>query len=266
MAKLNTTTILDVVNKIAVGVSSSSNLKNYFEEDFEWKPQLELQDIFAETVPNAGNPSTADLNVTNNPTIIEKLDQVEMNPIFGSNGEAYAVYTIPGDNTSLKLDNFLKPQKYGVGYALRLFQNSGGFPGSEIFLTDGAFQFDYATGVMRFNDSNRPQDEGWTSSGGPLFITIYRYIGLTGAVVGVNRFFSAFTSASNASPVDFATPGILTVTHNLGAKYVGSIMIYDNNEELIIPDKITVVDSTKLDVNLMSYSPIPATWHITVLM
>jgi len=36
MAKLDDATILDIVSKMAVGVASSSNLRNYFEEEFEW--------------------------------------------------------------------------------------------------------------------------------------------------------------------------------------------------------------------------------------
>lgn len=263
MAKLNTTTILDIVNKIAVGVSSSSNLRNYFEETFEWKPQLDLSDIFAETVPLAGDPTTADTNVTSNPTILQKFTQRQIDPIFGSNGEAYAMFSIIGDNSSTKFEDFIKPQKFGNGYALRLFENSSGSPGPEIYLTDGSYQFDYTTGILRFNDTNTPSSEGWTTSGGPLFLTIYQYIGAKANTTVSSSFTSSFTSTSAVSPVVFSGC-VLTVTHNLGKKYVGSITVYDNNDEVIIPDTITAIDSTSLEINLCTFSPIAGTWNVSV--
>jgi len=95
-------------------------------------------------------------------------------------------------------------------------------------------------------------------------MTGYRYIGLTGAVIGgTTNFISAFDSSSAAAPVSF-TGSVLTVTHSLGTKYISGIQIYDNTDEIIIPDSITAIDTTKLDVDLTTFSPIPGTWHVSI--
>ena len=168
MAKLNTTTIQDITLKMALGVNSSVNSKNYFEETDQWTPQLDLSNIFAQTIPVAANPAAADANVTANPTMLVKLTNYVMDMIPASNGEGYGLYTTPGDTNSVRLTNFVLPQKYGNGYAFSLEEN-----GTPVALTAGSYVFNYGTGVLRFNDLHTPATMGWTN----LTITVYRYIG-----------------------------------------------------------------------------------------
>jgi len=170
MAKLNNTTILDVVNKMSLSTGSSTNSKNYFEESIGWAPQLDTNDIFAESVPYASDAAAADLNVTANPTIIQKITSYQIDEIPASNGQGYAAYSTPGDTNSAMLKFFLTPAKYGAGYTFSLTDNVG----TVIALTDGAYQFDHNNGILRFADTNTPVIEGYTL---PLKITAYRYIG-----------------------------------------------------------------------------------------
>lgn len=58
--------------------------------------------------------------------------------------------------------------------------------------------------------------------------------------------------------------GILTVTHNLGYKYV-VVQVYDNNDNLILPDEITVIDTDSLTIDLTSFGTITGTWNYIVL-
>jgi len=58
--------------------------------------------------------------------------------------------------------------------------------------------------------------------------------------------------------------GSLTVNHDLQSMYV-SVSIYDNNKNLIIPDEVTLVDSSNFTVDLGRYVPITGTWNVLVL-
>jgi len=169
MAKLNSTTIQDITNKMSLGVLSTTNNKNYFEESFQWSSQLDSSDIFGETVPTASNSTEADANATNF-AIITKLTDYQLDEIPASNGQGYSCYATPGNTSSVRLTHFLTPQKYGNGYAFILKDSAG----TTIALTAGSYQMDYHNGIMRFNEGNTPSDEGWST---PLTVTVYRYTG-----------------------------------------------------------------------------------------
>ncbi len=81
---------------------------------------------------------------------------------------------------------------------------------------------------------------------------------------GGSRFSITFTSASTGTPIDYSA-GILTVTHSLGEKYCGSVTITDDNDDVIIPDNINMTSSTVTTISLISFHPIPGSWHITIL-
>ena len=57
--------------------------------------------------------------------------------------------------------------------------------------------------------------------------------------------------------------GVLTVTHNLGQAYNG-VTVYDNTENVIVPDLITSVDVNTVDIDLTSFGAIAGTWNVVV--
>ena len=170
MAKINQETNLDLTNKMSLGVASTTNDKNYFEETLQWLPSLDKRDIFAEIVPSADNPTSADLVVTNNPSLVSKLTDYILDEIPSSNGQGYSAYDTPGNTNSTRLSNMISPQKFGNGYAFILKDNSN----TIIPLTLGSYQFDYKNGILRFSNGSIPADLGWAT---PLKLTCYRYIG-----------------------------------------------------------------------------------------
>jgi len=68
----------------------------------------------------------------------------------------------------------------------------------------------------------------------------------------------AFTNA------DLVT-GILTVTHNLSNKYC-IVQIFDDNDIMILPDTITLIDTSSLTIDLTSYGAITGTWNVIVVI
>ena len=172
MAQLGDNTIRDTTLKMALSVSSTTNDKYYFEEAYSWRPQIHSSDVFAETVPLAANRTIADANVAANPTILAKRTDYVLTAVPGSNGQAYALYQTPGNASSPRLINFVLPQKFGTGYAIILKQNNN----TIINLTDGAYYFDYANGILRFDPTKTPSILGYSM---PLKITVYQYIGKT---------------------------------------------------------------------------------------
>lgn len=60
------------------------------------------------------------------------------------------------------------------------------------------------------------------------------------------------------------TLGVLSVTHNLGQKYVG-VHIYDDNDKQIIPDEILLQSTTALQIELGSFGTLSGTWNLVVI-
>lgn len=177
MAKPSDTTQLDVANKQSLGVASSTNDRNYFEEPFGFIRLVRSDDVYTQSVLPAATPAAADNNVTSQPSIVQKLTDYLMDEIPGSNGEAYSIYTTPGNPLTARLVDWFTPQVFGFGYAIGLKQQDD----TVINLTDGAFQVDYTNGIVRFDPLSRPSDLGYTL---PLKITLYRYIGSKGSTSG----------------------------------------------------------------------------------
>lgn len=71
------------------------------------------------------------------------------------------------------------------------------------------------------------------------------------------------TSYSTGFNYSSLSAGILTVTHNLAFKY-SQVQIFDNNDKLIDPESVTLVDLNSLTADLSSHGVIAGTWHITV--
>jgi len=177
MAKPSDETQLDVANKQSLGVASTTNDRNYFEEPFGFIRLVRSEDVYAQAVLNADNPAEADNNVIVQPGIVHKLTDYQMDEVPGTNGEAYATYTTPGNTATARIVDWLTPQVFGFGYALGLKQ----FDNTVINLTDGAFQVDYTNGLVRFDPLFRPVDLSYSL---PLKITLYRYIGTKGVPAG----------------------------------------------------------------------------------
>lgn len=184
MAKLSDAAQLDVANKLTLGIASTSSDKNYFEESFPWTPTVVASEIWADDVPYANTPSEADAASsgvgTVNPTeaVVEKLTMVTMDEVPLSNGQAWAVYEIPGTPTAdTRIVDWLNPQTFGPGYFFSLFENDN----TPIALTDGRYQVDSKNGIVRFDEGFTPADLGLLT---PLKITLYRYDGTKGVFTG----------------------------------------------------------------------------------
>jgi hypothetical protein len=76
-------------------------------------------------------------------------------------------------------------------------------------------------------------------------------------ITGTTSWYQAFTNANLSG-------GVLTVNHNLGHKYC-LIQVYDENDDLIQPDDITLTDANNASIDLTSYGTISGTWHVIVL-
>lgn len=55
----------------------------------------------------------------------------------------------------------------------------------------------------------------------------------------------------------------ITVTHNLGQKYV-TVTVFDENDKQILPDEITATSTTVATLDITSYGTITGTWNVVV--
>lgn len=183
MAELTQIEKIELAFKRVFGIQGLSNTDDtkglkWYEEQYGWRPFLVNEDIFMETVPQAADPATADTNVSANPTIIEKVD-IKLSLVVGTNGRGWVAYQTYNNPSSPILDDWLMPQLFGFGYALRLFQDDGTGTGlgPEITTTEGAWVPSYKLGFIVLGEGSSPSEMGWTS---PLWARVYRYIGAKG--------------------------------------------------------------------------------------
>jgi hypothetical protein len=57
--------------------------------------------------------------------------------------------------------------------------------------------------------------------------------------------------------------GLLTINHGLGEQFV-IVQVSNNLNHIIVPDQITLTDTTSCVVNLSSYGVITGVWHAVV--
>lgn len=76
---------------------------------------------------------------------------------------------------------------------------------------------------------------------------------------------SGATSIYRQSFVDAdLTSGTITITHNLGQKYIIA-QIYDENDELMVPDNIKLLSMSQCELDLFSFGTIIGTWNVTII-
>jgi len=171
---------INIAYKMVFGIQGTTNTsdslgRQWYEEPYPWNPLLISNDVWIDTVPVAG-VGQADGLVTANPTVLQKVE-IRLTKKTGFNGRVWAAHTTYNNESSAILDNFLLPQKFGVGYTARFYQDDGGgSPGTEILTTEGAWVYSYKTGLLLLADGYLASDVGWTE---PIHIVGYRYIGQT---------------------------------------------------------------------------------------
>jgi hypothetical protein len=60
------------------------------------------------------------------------------------------------------------------------------------------------------------------------------------------------------------TAGVLSAAHSLGQQYV-TAQVFDNNDDLVQPDDITLTDANNLSVDLTSFGTLTGTWNLVVV-
>jgi len=59
------------------------------------------------------------------------------------------------------------------------------------------------------------------------------------------------------------TAGVLTVNHALSEKFV-TVQVFDNSDNLVLPDETTLTDANNSSVDLSSWGTITGTWNVVV--
>lgn len=58
--------------------------------------------------------------------------------------------------------------------------------------------------------------------------------------------------------------GVLSVTHDIGQKYV-TVSIYDENDKQIVPNEISLQSSTQLEIDFTGFGSFSGTWNVVVI-
>jgi hypothetical protein len=92
-----------------------------------------------------------------------------------------------------------------------------------------------------------------------------------GTLVGTYRVVISASGSSTVNPsfvqsfVDAdLTAGVLTVAHSLNQQYC-QVQIFNNNDDLIQPDDVTLTDANNLDVDISGFGTITGTWRVVVI-
>lgn len=167
---------------------------HWSQEEYPYKQWTLNDDIIMEQIPQATDYTAALTNVSANPNLIEEVE-LKLSVVPGTNGRAWAAFQTYNDKDSGTYGDWLQPQLFGRGYAMRLYEDNGthndsipnsGAPGDEIATTIGAWIPNYKMGFILFGDSYTAPTMGWTT---PLWVKVFRYIGpkgVSGTTAGVS--------------------------------------------------------------------------------
>lgn len=135
-----------------------------------------------------------------------------------------------------------------------------GFVGNAVF--SGATQFEsvpLGVGVVKVSDDDTSEKtliDKIISGNNNTSVTVTTSSGEEKLVITSQVFRVSFTNSNLVA-------GVLTVSHNLGAKY-NFVQVYDNTDTQIVPDDIIAVDTNTLQVSLVSFGAIAGTWQVVV--
>lgn len=197
---------VNMVMKLVFGIQGTANTDDslglrWFEEIYPWLFFVRNEEIFVETVPVANDRPTADSNATTYSFITKHApgsSPLKLTEIGRTNGRGWAAYINPVDPSAGIYGDWLQPQVFGRGYAMRLYQDdgTGTGPGTEITTTEGAWVPAYKLGAVVLGDDRTPADMGWNT---PLWAEVFRYTGpkgIGGSTAGVTLDNAYNTSAS----------------------------------------------------------------------
>ena len=60
------------------------------------------------------------------------------------------------------------------------------------------------------------------------------------------------------------TTGVISFAHNLNNQF-NIVQVYDELNQIVLPDEITATDANNVEIDLTSFSPITGTWNIVVI-
>jgi len=190
---------INLALKAIFGVQGTWNTEppngfHWSQEEYSYQQWTLNNEIIMSDVPRAETAAEAQVNKLANPLLIEEIE-LKLSVIPGTNGRAWAAFKTYNNKDSGINGDWLQPQLFGRGYALRLYQDNGthndaipssGAPGNEIATTMGTWIPNYKLGFIILGDSSTVPMMGWTS---PLWVKVFRYIGpkgVTGSSAGVS--------------------------------------------------------------------------------
>jgi hypothetical protein len=234
----------------ALGKSMTQNSQAVYESKYKSAHNVRLSEIWSDKIDYAVDFSTAVSNAGSS-SAVTYYDQVEMTAIPGSNSEAWyfnsgGTFIRPWISPVDVPDVITNEPSYG--YELRLFRGddaTSGTPGSEIFLTEGAWVSDYYTGVIHFGEGETPVDRGW----GTIKATVFQYTGNFGASGTTNAGFTSVYFDSGTSELIF----------NQGQPSEDSVNLNTLKEKLSSSDIGLIANITNSGATLASNSGITDT-------
>lgn len=214
MAEYTQAEKLNIVLKLVFGIQGTSNTDDslglkWYEEIYPWLFYVRNEEIYVDTVPTASDRATADTNASTYSFITKYAfgtNPIKLTEIDRTNGRGWAAYINPADHSAGIIGDWLQPQIFGTGYAMRLFQDdgTGTGPGTEITTTEGAWVPAYKLGAVVMGENRTPSDMGWQT---PLWAEVYRYEGdkgISGSTAGVtlDNAYNSSTSESKIFTID----------------------------------------------------------------
>jgi len=195
------------------------------------------------TIPGGGGGATLELDVTQG-------NAFSVGEWIYHNGTIYVLAdaSAPGTAESIGVVTAATGADFTVQFGGRITGLSGLTAGEAHFLSETAGAIT-ATAPSTEGAVIKPVLIADSTTTG--FIFNMRGIGVT----STTSFYQTFQNAAGLTP---------QFTHNLGHKYC-IVQVYDNNDDLIQPDDITLDDNDNLTVDLTSYGTRTGDWNVVIL-
>lgn len=186
---------------------------HWSQEEYAYQQWVINNEIIMDEIPEAVDYAAAQSAAASNPGMIEEVE-LKLSVVPGTNGRAWAAFKTYNNKESGVNGDWIQPQIFGRGYALRLYEDNGthndaipnsGAPGDEIATTVGAWMPNYKMGFLILGDTYTANSMGWTT---PLWVKVFRYIGSKG-VSGLTAGVSLDDAYSNGNIINVDSGSIV---------------------------------------------------------
>lgn len=243
----------------ALGKVMTENTQAVYESKYKSSHNVRLNEIWSDDIQYSLSVNDA-INQSLSNSAVTYYQEVELDMVYGSNYQSYSfilngtfkdnTYPIAERGQVTSGGTYIRPWISPVdiphpitnepsnGFELRLYRGDDattGTPGSQIYLTEGAWSVDYYSGIIHFAENYTPNVLGW----GSIKASFFQYtgdFGLSGDTISKNAYTSVLYNSGTTELIfnSGSTNETIIDLSSLDNKDAFTTAIYVTNNSTIV--------------------------------